>query len=132
MGRLTRVVRLPRSAQESPKGAGQYFTPRALVQGIVDVMQPGPGDTVPDPAVLAAEIMEDLQAALEAFGAVAEELEGKGVRGEESPLGAIAGHLCLLPVHPGHGGRGYGCLDSVPWPCPEQREALRVKPDAVL
>jgi len=33
-------------------------------------------DSLPDPAVLAAEIMEDLQAALEAFGAVAGELEG--------------------------------------------------------
>jgi len=41
---------LAKSAQESPKGAGQYFTPRALIQGIVDVMQPGPDDTVCDPA----------------------------------------------------------------------------------
>jgi hypothetical protein len=31
---------------------------------------------LPDPSALAAEIMEDLQAALEAFGAVAGELEG--------------------------------------------------------
>lgn len=41
---------LARSAQESPKGAGQYFTPRALIQGIVDVMRPGPADIVCDPA----------------------------------------------------------------------------------
>ena len=41
---------LAKSAAESPKGAGQYFTPRALIQGIVDVMRPGPKDTVCDPA----------------------------------------------------------------------------------
>jgi len=41
---------LAKSAEESPKGAGQYFTPRPLIRAIVDVMQPGPDDTVCDPA----------------------------------------------------------------------------------
>ena len=41
---------LSRSAAESPKGAGQYFTPRELITGIVDVMRPGPEETVCDPA----------------------------------------------------------------------------------
>ncbi|HUG71694.1 MAG TPA: N-6 DNA methylase, partial [Pirellulaceae bacterium] len=41
---------LERSARESPKGAGQYFTPRQLIQAIVDCVQPGPDDTVCDPA----------------------------------------------------------------------------------
>jgi type I restriction enzyme M protein len=41
---------LARSAAESPKGAGQYFTPRPLIEGIVDVMGPTPDDTVCDPA----------------------------------------------------------------------------------
>lgn len=41
---------LQKSAAESPKGAGQYFTHRALIQGIVDVIQPSPDDTVNDPA----------------------------------------------------------------------------------
>jgi type I restriction enzyme M protein len=41
---------LSRSAEESPKGAGQYFTPRPLIQGIVDVMRPSPHETVCDPA----------------------------------------------------------------------------------
>ncbi|HTC69105.1 MAG TPA: class I SAM-dependent DNA methyltransferase [Acidothermaceae bacterium] len=30
--------------------AGQYFTPRALIEAIVDVMDPQPGDTITDPA----------------------------------------------------------------------------------
>lgn len=41
---------LQRSAAESPKGAGQYFTPRELIRGIVDVMRPDPDDTICDPA----------------------------------------------------------------------------------
>lgn len=41
---------LDRSAAESPKGAGQYFTPRQLIKAIVDVMQPRPDDVVCDPA----------------------------------------------------------------------------------
>src|ERR1700688_2517411 len=31
-------------------GAGQYFTPRALIKAIVDVVRPAPGETVNDPA----------------------------------------------------------------------------------
>jgi len=42
---------LAKSAAESPKGAGQYFTPRPLIKGIVDCMQPTADDTVCDPAV---------------------------------------------------------------------------------
>ncbi len=41
---------LAKSASESPKGAGQYFTPRQIIRGIVDVMEPKPEDTVCDPA----------------------------------------------------------------------------------
>ena len=41
---------LQKSASESPKGAGQYFTPRDLIHGIVDCMRPMPDETVCDPA----------------------------------------------------------------------------------
>lgn len=41
---------LKKSAEESPKGAGQYFTPRDLIQAIVDCVQPTAQDTVCDPA----------------------------------------------------------------------------------
>ncbi len=41
---------LSKSAAESPKGAGQYFTPRELIKAIVDCVQPTPDDTVCDPA----------------------------------------------------------------------------------
>ena len=41
---------LQKSASESPKGAGQYFTPRELIKAIVDCVQPSRDDTVCDPA----------------------------------------------------------------------------------
>ena len=34
---------LEKNAQDTKSGAGQYFTPRPLIQGIVDVMSPSPG-----------------------------------------------------------------------------------------
>ena len=41
---------LSKSAAESPKGAGQYFTPRELIKAVVDCVQPTAADTVSDPA----------------------------------------------------------------------------------
>jgi type I restriction enzyme M protein len=41
---------LAKSAAESPKGAGQYFTPRELIKAIVDCIRPTAGDSVCDPA----------------------------------------------------------------------------------
>ncbi len=41
---------LERNAQDVKTGAGQYFTPRPLIQAIVDVMRPGPDLTICDPA----------------------------------------------------------------------------------
>ncbi|MHB8974636.1 MAG: class I SAM-dependent DNA methyltransferase [Pirellulaceae bacterium] len=41
---------LQRSASESTKGAGQYFTPRPVIQTMVEVMQPTPQDRICDPA----------------------------------------------------------------------------------
>lgn len=41
---------LERNAQDVKTGAGQYFTPRPLIQAIVDVMRPAPGLRICDPA----------------------------------------------------------------------------------
>ena len=41
---------LARTASESPRGAGQYFTPRPLIAAIVDCIRPTATDTVCDPA----------------------------------------------------------------------------------
>lgn len=41
---------LAKGAEDVKSGAGQYFTPRALIAAIVDVIQPTVKDTVVDPA----------------------------------------------------------------------------------
>ncbi|WP_432869298.1 type I restriction-modification system subunit M [Microbispora rosea] len=41
---------LAKGAEDVKSGAGQYFTPRALIAAMVDCIQPGPNDTIADPA----------------------------------------------------------------------------------
>ncbi len=41
---------LEKNAQDTKSGAGQYFTPRPLIQAMVDVMAPQPGERICDPA----------------------------------------------------------------------------------
>ncbi|MBS6419016.1 MAG: SAM-dependent DNA methyltransferase [Olsenella uli] len=40
---------LQKVAEDTKSGAGQYFTPRALISAMVDCVQPQPGKTVVDP-----------------------------------------------------------------------------------
>jgi len=40
---------LEKNAADTKTGAGQYFTPRALIKAMVKVMQPGPGQIIADP-----------------------------------------------------------------------------------
>lgn len=41
---------LSKNSEDSRSGAGQYFTPRALVDSIIKVMKPALGETIQDPA----------------------------------------------------------------------------------
>lgn len=41
---------LQKMAEETKRGAGQYFTPRVLIDVMVDLMQPQPGEVIQDPA----------------------------------------------------------------------------------
>lgn len=41
---------LEKNANEKKSGAGQYFTPRPLIESIVELMQPRPGELIQDPA----------------------------------------------------------------------------------
>ncbi len=42
---------LEKNATESKRGAGQYFTPRPLIDSMVHLVQPQPGELVQDPAL---------------------------------------------------------------------------------
>ena len=41
---------LERNAEDTKSGAGQYFTPRALIKAMVECMRPEPNKTIADPA----------------------------------------------------------------------------------
>lgn len=41
---------LERNAEDTKSGAGQYFTPRALIRAMVECVRPAPGKTIADPA----------------------------------------------------------------------------------
>ena len=41
---------LQKNAEDIKSGAGQYFTPRALIKSMVEVIRPNPGETICDPA----------------------------------------------------------------------------------
>lgn len=41
---------LQKNAEETKRGAGQYFTPRVLIELLVRLMQPKPGEVIQDPA----------------------------------------------------------------------------------
>src|ERR1035437_4796417 len=41
---------LERNAEDTKSGAGQYFTPRALIRTMVECVRPEPGKTIADPA----------------------------------------------------------------------------------
>ena len=41
---------LERNAEDTQSGAGQYFTPRALIQAMVECVRPEPSKTIADPA----------------------------------------------------------------------------------
>jgi len=41
---------LERNAEDTKSGAGQYFTPRALIKAIVECVRPEPNKTIADPA----------------------------------------------------------------------------------
>jgi type I restriction enzyme M protein len=42
---------LQRGAEDTKSGAGQYFTPRPLIEAMVAVTRPAPGEVIADPAV---------------------------------------------------------------------------------
>lgn len=41
---------LEKNAEDTKSGAGQYFTPRALIRAMVECVRPAPGKTIADPA----------------------------------------------------------------------------------
>jgi len=76
---------LERNAQEVKSGAGQYFTPRALIDAMVTVIDPEPRETIHDPACGTGGFL------LAGLGAHAQEAAGAQCRGLHRYAVAVLG-----------------------------------------
>ncbi len=94
---------LSRSAQESSRGAGQYFTPRPVIQTMCEVMQPAPSDRICDPAAgTGGFLCNAYQYVLDRFG---KDLDGDQKRAlredlvEGMELSPKVGRMCAMNVY---------------------------------
>jgi len=118
---------LQRSAAESSRGAGQYFTPRPVVQAMCEVAQPTPKDRICDPAAgTGGFLCNAYQYVLDRYGRDLDRDEKRKLREdlvEGMELSPKVGRMCAMNlylhgiggdkvvIHPGH--------DSLaaPWGC---------------
>jgi type I restriction enzyme M protein len=105
---------LSRSAAESTGGAGQYFTPRPIIQAIVDVMRPAPQETIIDPAAGTGGFLTvAYQHVLDAHGKEMDKDEKRRAREElvmAQELVPETARLCAMNLFL----HGIGGLDSSP------------------
>jgi type I restriction enzyme M protein len=94
---------LSRSAQESSRGAGQYFTPRPVIQTMCEVMRPTPDDRICDPAAgTGGFLCNAYQYVLDRF---AKDLDGDEKRAlqedlvEGMELSPKVGRMCAMNVY---------------------------------
>ncbi|RJQ87744.1 MAG: SAM-dependent DNA methyltransferase [Desulfobacteraceae bacterium] len=94
---------LARSAAESTKGAGQYFTTRAVIQAIIDVMRPQPSDRICDPAAgTGGFLTRAYQFVLDNYERDLDRDEKKAVKEdlvEAMELTPLAGRLCAMNLY---------------------------------
>jgi type I restriction enzyme M protein len=94
---------LQRSASESTKGAGQYFTTRAVIQTMVEVMQPTPADRICDPAAgTGGFLFNAYNYVLEKFGRDLDADEKRRLREElveAMELSPKVGRMCAMNLY---------------------------------
>jgi len=109
---------LSRSAQESSRGAGQYFTPRPVIQAMCEATQPTPRDTICDPAAgTGGFLCNAYQYVLDHFGPKLDADEKRSLQTslvEGMELSPKVGRMCAMnlylhgiggeavPIHTGH------------------------------
>lgn len=106
---------LERNATEQKSGAGQYFTPRPLIESIVSRVQPRPGEVVQDPAAGTGDLLRLAQVAPSLLQRVRggdqanfrqlpemQQARTRAVRRREEDVGIQEDNIhrlaCLLPV----------------------------------
>jgi type I restriction enzyme M protein len=94
---------LARSAQESSRGAGQYFTTRPVIQAMCEVMQPTPLDSICDPAAgTGGFLCNAYQYVLDRFEKDLDADEKRALREdlvEGMELSPKVGRMCAMNVH---------------------------------
>ena len=108
---------LQKNAEDIKGGAGQYFTPRALIKAMVEVIKPEPGQTICDPACGTGGFFLSAHAFIShRFNLDIEQkrfLRHKTFRGWDIVDGVA--RLCLMNLYlHGIGGDGLGGEDQVP------------------
>jgi len=96
---------LQKMAEETKRGAGQYFTPRVLISVMVKLMQPQPGEVIQDPAagtggfLIAAD--QYMRAETDGYFELSERLQkfqlGEAFRGIENVADTF--RLLLMNLH---------------------------------
>ena len=94
---------LSRSAQESSRGAGQYFTPRPVIRTMCEVMEPTPDDRVCDPAAgTGGFLCNAYQYVLDRYGQDLDRDELRGLQTdlvEGMELSPKVGRMCAMNAH---------------------------------
>ena len=94
---------LSRSAQESSRGAGQYFTPRPVIQTLCEVTRLRPDDTVCDPAAgTGGFLCNAYQYVLDTFGADLDADQKRALKEdlvEGMELSPKVGRMCAMNVY---------------------------------
>ncbi len=94
---------LQRSASESTKGAGQYFTTRAVIQTMVEVMKPTPKDRICDPAAgTGGFLFNAYQYVLDRYGKDLDRNEKKAIKEElveAMELSPKVGRMCAMNLY---------------------------------
>lgn len=90
---------LQKNAEDTKSGAGQYFTPRALIQAIVECVQPEPMKTVADPACGTGGFFLGVHEWLTRAGAQLNKAQAKFLRHEAfygNEIVASTRRMCLM------------------------------------
>ena len=94
---------LSRSAQESSRGAGQYFTPRAVIETMCEVMLPTPDDSICDPAAgTGGFLFTAYNYVLNKFGATLDRDEKRSLQNslvEGMELSTKVGRMCAMNLY---------------------------------
>jgi len=94
---------LQRSASESTKGAGQYFTTRAVIRTMIEAMEPTPRDRICDPAAgTGGFLFNAYQYVLDKFGKDLDKDQKKALKEElveGMELSPKVGRMCAMNLY---------------------------------